>query len=1185
MAKTVMKPIDAFIQYFLEAKPYHTKLLEVIERYRFQEDVIVGIIEDFRNTIHFRNDPLCKPVGFGVDFDDACGFDSDECCDLFQCIGGYGLIYDNSDLLVSIPVLSVDGDIDIIAVSGDVTYDNKINIKSIPSSNTIAFAGNVQNEFLINNLFLVVSKQVYPIINTTSNKFFIQGNHAANILGHGQFLTYGAAENTGKYNVVTVNYNSATNLTEIEIPSVRDGTVWLNDGIWQQWEGDEWVDLDVTISITVPTNPTNDSYWYNPESGMLSIWNNTPETNTIWFDKTAPVVTQWKQWNGSAWIPLQVTTSDTSPPVTTVGQYWFDTDRNSLMVWNGIAWTNKIRTIVNGKIGVKELTYITTFWNEVQFTTEPNKQLVPDLQLGWVEVEVLTKNQGAYTVDNVAYNGIETIVTINETFDFTDLTEDLYGAVQLRSGLFANRIINLVDNTPEYDTQFILNPPSYPQSNIVINYDADAPSNDGEHKILYSTFDRENNVTNIQISGKLAHSTGNVGSVNLYGYMFGGGFDANDECSNPKPSHVSVQMSEQLIMTIRQIAVTPTMTPSPTVTPSPTQVPFPTPSASRSVTPSLTPTGTGTPTVTPTPSLTPTFTPTLTVSPTQLVSPTPTLTMTATATVTPTLTVTPSITETPSITNTNTPTPTRTPSITASPTTTRTPTVTPSQTVTPTPTITPSITVTASITPTVTPTFTPSVTPTPSIQLTISATVTSTVTTTPTNTPTPSVTPSTSLPPTPTLTPTPSVTPSVSAAPTLTPTATVTSTPEATPTPTVTVTSSPTITPTRTPTPSPSMAPLIHSYGTSGTEIIPAGYDTMIIEVFGGGGGSGAGQTGTGGSLNRGGGSGGSGRGIGQYDITGHAGETIVYTVGVGGNPGIVGGTGMGTSGGASQAKGSLVGGGGTFPMNFITSTGGGAGGGANSVNGGTAGAAGGAVGGNSSNTTGNAGTAGSSAGGGGFAGVGLSSTIVIGSFGGGQAGGFANINGVAGNTGRVIFKYIVGTIPPTPTPTSSPTVTPTMTPTRTPTPPVTPTRTPTPSRDPIFNIFNTDIGANITYQTLPQSGSGVGPNSIFSPNVQAQCASSFTTSVGWGINVVSTNIPANLLHTSLGGTQTNLAFCIAMFDSSGGTLNSQNRYEMRIGSNANVSGLTITIRVIATYGCSGGPTRDVPFFLSYTFS
>ena len=54
----VKRPIDSFVKYFLDVKPYHTKILEIVERYLIDEDVNISIKEN----IFFRIPPKRKYV-------------------------------------------------------------------------------------------------------------------------------------------------------------------------------------------------------------------------------------------------------------------------------------------------------------------------------------------------------------------------------------------------------------------------------------------------------------------------------------------------------------------------------------------------------------------------------------------------------------------------------------------------------------------------------------------------------------------------------------------------------------------------------------------------------------------------------------------------------------------------------------------------------------------------------------------------------------------------------------------------------------------------------------------------------------------------------------------------------------------------------------------------------------------
>lgn len=178
--------------------------------------------------------------------------------------------------------------------------------------------------------------------------------------------------------------------------------------------------------------------------------------------------------------------------------------------------------------------------------------------------------------------------------------------------------------------------------------------------------------------------------------------------------------------------------------------------------------------------------------------------------------------------------------------------------------------------------------------------------------------------------------------------------------------------------------PVLRTYtsGTSVTETAPTGASNVLIAVWGGGGGGGRGWVSDGPEFGQGGGSGGYSQS--SYSISGD--ETLVYTVGAGGN----GGTSAGTpsqSGGASSVSS------GTRSITTMTSNGGT--GGTTAVGG----SGGSATGGNTTNTTGNTATDD----------LGADAVVGFNSASGGRGGdgGFGvGSNGSPGTSGKVIFYY-----------------------------------------------------------------------------------------------------------------------------------------------------------------------------------
>lgn len=210
----ISRPIEAFVKYFLDVKPYHTKILEVLETYKFSDEFEIELQELIKTHITMINDPLCVGVGFGFDYDDECGFDADSCCDLFECTGGYGLIFDNSDLLVDLPIQAINPIDSSIAVSGNRLNDTNIQIKRA-TVNSFIFAGNRASTFAPHNLFYVVPRFTTSIVQTLSNGFVLGGNYQTILQNKGELRVINSVLNDSKYKVVSASFDSITGNTRV----------------------------------------------------------------------------------------------------------------------------------------------------------------------------------------------------------------------------------------------------------------------------------------------------------------------------------------------------------------------------------------------------------------------------------------------------------------------------------------------------------------------------------------------------------------------------------------------------------------------------------------------------------------------------------------------------------------------------------------------------------------------------------------------------------------------------------------------------------------------------------------------------------------------------------------------------------------------------------------------------------
>ena len=225
--RLINSPTDSFISFFLDTKPYHTKLLEIIETYNFSESMVVHFEESVEKEITIENDPLCKETGFGVVYDNECGFDAVDCCDLFDCFGGYGLIFDNSDQLLDLEVVNFqientdvsvvnsNGGIGIeafIEIEGNHTTDLIIPIKSIPSSNEIILEGKLDELFDIHKIFVIVNIQQFEIISNGADTVHIDGDLVSFLTPKNRFKIEGK-----EYFYHNVSYDSNTDQTELHI--------------------------------------------------------------------------------------------------------------------------------------------------------------------------------------------------------------------------------------------------------------------------------------------------------------------------------------------------------------------------------------------------------------------------------------------------------------------------------------------------------------------------------------------------------------------------------------------------------------------------------------------------------------------------------------------------------------------------------------------------------------------------------------------------------------------------------------------------------------------------------------------------------------------------------------------------------------------------------------------------------
>lgn len=197
---------------------------------------------------------------------------------------------------------------------------------------------------------------------------------------------------------------STARITEIEpVLTIQAGTLWYNPATMVLKQRNSlntlWVDVDLIVFATDPTqitfcsnwwntttdtmnvwdgvnnvwNPVADFWqqatdptsppvfneedlWYNPTTQTLYYWQNncfvatpylfwpTDPTNTIpngtaWHDT---VNNLWFIKTGALWVPTNVIAAISDPSSLPSGSLWFNLSTNSLSMWNGIAWISLV---------------------------------------------------------------------------------------------------------------------------------------------------------------------------------------------------------------------------------------------------------------------------------------------------------------------------------------------------------------------------------------------------------------------------------------------------------------------------------------------------------------------------------------------------------------------------------------------------------------------------------------------------------------------------------------------------------------------------------------------------------------------------------------------------------------------------------------------------------------------------
>jgi len=129
---------NSAVKLFNTIKPFHTHVLEVVEKYVFEERVDVDVSDTSQITIIYRPKPDCDGEGWGQAYDNVfCGYDAVKCCEPFSCTGGFGIVWDNDSIFAQYAASAITLARNSITVAGNVTRDMSLPIVGYATSSTV----------------------------------------------------------------------------------------------------------------------------------------------------------------------------------------------------------------------------------------------------------------------------------------------------------------------------------------------------------------------------------------------------------------------------------------------------------------------------------------------------------------------------------------------------------------------------------------------------------------------------------------------------------------------------------------------------------------------------------------------------------------------------------------------------------------------------------------------------------------------------------------------------------------------------------------------------------------------------------------------------------------------------------------------------------------------------------------
>jgi hypothetical protein len=138
----------------------------------------------------------------------------------------------------------------------------------------------------------------------------------------------------GEWVEVTLFYEQSTDPSAQ--PVIAQNSIWVNGDVIYVWSNNCFVESEVIVSPTDPTELPDGTVWYD-------------SNDEIWFERVA-----------GAWAPIFPTVTSTDPLLVPVGTFWYNTITTALTMWNGTVWVTLAYSNAFTNVPLGQLWYDTT---------------------------------------------------------------------------------------------------------------------------------------------------------------------------------------------------------------------------------------------------------------------------------------------------------------------------------------------------------------------------------------------------------------------------------------------------------------------------------------------------------------------------------------------------------------------------------------------------------------------------------------------------------------------------------------------------------------------------------------------------------------------------------------------------------------------------------------------------------